>query len=204
MVFALHWSTHGRLSGASFRLCNVILLTHELLYLDGIAGTGFAFVAAALEQGIEFSKRTFVLLLRKNLSASLVQRLMANDNFYYLHNPPLSSSKVNSKGQGTRTGAAGKIKQGELAVLLSEDVEQFATAVGDIFSTLFKPLVQISAFSVALTRLVGTYVAAIFLAYVFVGFMHVSGSFARACKYTNNNVLKFPDMLHMLPTLHCV
>jgi len=122
-----------------------------LLYYKG---TGFAFVAAALEQGIEYTKRQLVLLLRRNLSESMVSRLMQDDNFYFLHNRPLSAS---SKSQYT-------IAQGELAVLLSEDIEQFANAIGDIFSTLFKPVIQIGAFSVVLNRLVGSYVAGIFLA----------------------------------------
>ena len=95
-----------------------------------------------------------MLLLRRNLSESMVSRLMQDDNFYFLHNRPLSAS---SKSQYT-------IAQGELAVLLSEDIEQFANAIGDIFSTLFKPVIQIGAFSVVLNRLVGSYVAGIFLA----------------------------------------
>ena len=48
-------------------------------------------------------------------------------------------------------------------MLLSEDVEVFAKAMGDIFSTLFKPVIQIGAFSAVLYRLVGPVVAGIFL-----------------------------------------
>ena len=60
-------------------------------------GTGFSLVAAVLEQAIEFSTRQLVLVLRRNLSASLVSRLMEDDNFYFLHNRPLSSATAQAQ-----------------------------------------------------------------------------------------------------------
>ena len=89
---------------------------------------------------------------------------MHNDNFYFLHNKPLATSAGSSTGN--KKTEAYTIKQGDLAVLLTEDIEKFSSAVGDIFSTLLKPVIQISAFSAVLYRLVGPFVAGIFLAYL--------------------------------------
>jgi ABC-type uncharacterized transport system fused permease/ATPase subunit len=126
-----------------------------------------------MEQLIEFGKRSLVLVMRRNLSASLVSRLMEDNRFYFLHNRLLNAAP-----------SSYTVARGDLPVLLSEDVERFATAMGDIFSTLFKPTIQITAFSTVLYRLVGPMVAAMFLGYLGGGLLLIRAFIPNFEKFT--------------------